>query len=76
MIKSVITVYHWFLRQALTGASVVARRPTGEEIALEASGNHLSPEELGVLAKQLASAPDRLEAARFRERLTRGFYGI
>ena len=34
------------------------------------------PEELGVLAKQLAKAKDPSEAALLRERLTRGFYGI
>jgi hypothetical protein len=38
--------------------------------------NRLSPEELGLLAKQLAAAADPAEAARIRERLTRGFYGI
>ncbi|MBI2965138.1 MAG: hypothetical protein HYY34_02910 [Chloroflexi bacterium] len=39
-------------------------------------GNRLSPEELGLLAKQLASASDPTEATRIRERLSRGFYGI
>jgi hypothetical protein len=84
VIKSALAVYHWFVRQALTGARVVARKPTGEEVALETAelsalegrGNRLSPEELGLLAKQLASASDSIEAARLRERLTRGFYGI
>ena len=84
VIKSALAVYHWFVRQALTGARVVARKPTGEEVALETTelsalegkGNRLSPEELGLLAKQLASAIDSTEAARLRERLTRGFYGI
>jgi hypothetical protein len=84
VIKSALAVYHWFVRQALTGSRVVARKPTGEEIAietaefavLEGKGNRLSPEELGSLAKQLAKASDPVEAARLKERLTRGFYGI
>lgn len=84
VIKSALSVYHWFVRQALTGATVVARKPTGEEVALETAelaslegkGNRLTAEELGLLAKQLASASDPGEAARIRERLTRGFYGI
>ena len=84
VIKSALAVYHWFLRQAVTGGRVVARKPTGEEVtletveltALEGRGNRLSPEELGLLAEQLAAAPDAASAARVRERLTRGFYGI
>lgn len=84
VIKSALAVYHWFVRQALTGGKVVARKPTGEEVtletaelaALEGKGNRLSPEELGLLAKELASATDAIEAARIKERLTRGFYGI
>ena len=84
VIKSALAVYHWFVRQALTGGRIVARKPTGEEItletveltALEGKGNRLGPDELGLLAKELASAPDAIEAARIRERLTRGFYGI
>jgi hypothetical protein len=84
VIKSALAVYHWCVRQAVTGGRVVARKPTGEEVALETAelaalegrGNRLSPEELGLLAEQLAAAPDAVEAARLRERLTRGFYGI
>jgi len=84
VIKSALAVYHWFVRQAVTGGRVVARKPTGEEVALETpeltalqgKGNRLSAEELGVLAKELAAASDSLEAARIKERLTRGFYGI
>lgn len=84
VIKSALGVYHWFVRQALTGNRVVARKPTGEEVtletaeltALEGKGNRLGPEELGHLAKQLASAKDSGEAARIKERLARGFYGI
>ena len=84
VIKSALTVYHWFVRQALIGSKVVARKPTGEEVgletaelaALEGKGHRLSPEEFGLLAKQLAGASDPVEAARIKERLTRGFYGI
>ena len=84
VIKSALTVYHWFIRQALTGNHVVARKPTGEEITLETAelavlegkGNRLSPEELGLLAKQLAGASQPGEAARIKETLIRGFYGI
>ena len=84
VIKSALAVYHWFLRQALTGSRVVARKPTGEEVAIETAelavlednGNRLSPEELGLLAKRLAAASNPVEAARIKERLTRGFYGI
>lgn len=35
MIKSALSVYHWFVRLALTGSQVVARKPTGEEVVLE-----------------------------------------
>jgi hypothetical protein len=84
VIKSALVVYHWFVRQALTGSSVVARKSTGEEVALataelavlEGRGNRLSPEELGLPAKQLAVASNPVEATRLKERLTRGFYGI
>jgi hypothetical protein len=84
VIKSALAVYHWFVRQALTGSRVVAQKPTGEEVAietpelvvLEGKGNRLSPEELGLLSKQLAVASDPVAAAKLKERLTRGFYGI
>ena len=84
VIKSALTVYYWFVRQSLTGSHVIARKPTGEEVTfetaelalLEGRSNRLGPEELGLLAKQLAAAPNASEAARIRERLTRGFYGI
>ena len=84
VVKNAIAVYHWFVRQAITGARVVARKPTGEEVtletaelaALEGQGHRLSPEEIGLLAKRLAKATDPAEAAHLRERLTRGFYGI
>jgi hypothetical protein len=84
VIKSALAVYHWFIRQAVTGGRVVAHKPTGENVALETAelaalegkGNRLSPEELGLLAKQLAAAPNAAAAAQIRERITRGFYGI
>lgn len=84
VIKNALAVYNWFVRQAVTGSRVVARKATGEEVALETAelaalegkGNRLSPEELGLLADRLASASDPIEAARLRERLARGFYGI
>jgi hypothetical protein len=84
VIKNALAVYHWFVLQALTGGRVVAHKSTGEEIAiataelavLEGRGNRLSPEELGLLARQLAAASNPVEAARLKERLTRGFYGI
>lgn len=84
VIKNALAVYHWFVRQAITGARVIARKPSGEEVSLETpelaslegKGNKLSPEELGLLARKLAASKDTTEAARLRERLTRGFYGI
>jgi hypothetical protein len=38
---------------------------------LEEKNNRLSPEELGLLAKELVAAPDPIEAERIKERLTR-----
>jgi hypothetical protein len=84
VIKSALAVYHWFVRQALTGSRVVARKPSGEEVAietaelavLEGKGNRLSPEELGLLAMWLRAASNPVDAAQIEERLTRGFYGI
>lgn len=84
VIKNALAVYHWFVRQAVTGAHVVARKSTGEEVelktpelaALEAQGHRLSAEELGLLGSKLASARSPEEAARLRELITRGFYGI
>lgn len=84
VIRNALAVYHWFVRQAITGARVLARKPTGEEVtletpelaALEGRGNLLTPKELGLLAKKLATASDPREAAGLKERLTRGFYGI
>ena len=84
VIKNALAVYHWFVRQAITGSRVVARTQAGEEVAIETAelsvlegrGNRLSPGELGLLAKRLAAASNPIEAARIKERLTRGFYGI
>ena len=84
VIKSALTVYHWFVRQTLIGSKVVARKPSGEEVALETAelsalegrGHRLSAKELGRLAKELAAAPNSVEAGRIKERLARGFYGI
>jgi len=84
VIKNALAVYHWFVRQIVTGAEVLARKPSGEEISLEtpelavlaSKGNKVSPEELGLLAKRLANSSDPAEMARLREQLTRGFYGI
>lgn len=84
VIKNALAVYHWFVKQTMCGAKVFARKPSGEELTLETPelsllegrGNKLSPEELKLLAKQLARASDAREAARLRERLTRGFYGV
>ena len=49
---------------------------TTELAALDGKGHRLSPEKLGLLARQLAATSDPTEAARLRERLTHGFYGI
>jgi hypothetical protein len=84
VIKSALAVYHWFVRQALIGSRVVARKTTGEETSIETAelavlegrGSRLSPAELGLLAKQLAAASHPAEAAGIKERITRGFYGI
>lgn len=83
VIKNALAVYAWFVRQTMTGARVTARTPSGEEVTLEtpeltalgARAAKLSPEALAALGKGLAGA-DPVEAARLRERLTRGFYGI
>jgi len=84
VLKIALAVYSWFVRQAVTGARVIARKPTGEEVtletpelcSLESRGSKLIPKELGVLAKKLSQTSNPKEAARLKERLTRGFYGI
>jgi hypothetical protein len=82
VVRNALAVYYW--RQAVTGARVVARKGSGEEVtletpelsALEGEAHKLSPEELGLLARKLAFAKDAGEVARVREALARGFYGI
>jgi hypothetical protein len=84
VVKNALAVYHWFVRQAITGARVVARKPSGEEVsletaelsALEGRAQLLSPKELRVLARKLTQTTDPRDAARLKEQLTRGFYGI
>jgi len=49
---------------------------TPELCSLESRGSKLIPKELGVLAKKLSQTSNPKEAARLKERLTRGFYGI
>ena len=84
VIKNALTVYHWFIKQTVGGASVVARKASGEEATLhtpelallEGQGVRLSPAELNRLATDLVRARDPKVAAHIRERMTRGFYGI
>jgi hypothetical protein len=72
------------VQQALTEGRVVEHKAAGEEVVfetadlavLEGEGSRLSPEELGLLSKRLATASNAIEAARIKERLARGFYGI
>ena len=85
VIKSALTVYHWFVRQAITGSSVVARKPSGEEVAIETAelavlggkGNAPEPQGIGPVRRSASRVlPNSVEAAQIKERLTRGFYGI
>ena len=84
VVKNALAVYYWFIRQAVTGARVVARKPSGEEVALETTelaalegqAQLMTPAELRTVAARLARASHPADAARLRERLTRGFYGI
>lgn len=84
VIKNALTVYHWFIKQTVGGASVLARKASGEESTLhtpelaflEGRGARLSPSELKRLATELARTRDPKASARIRERMTRGFYGI
>jgi hypothetical protein len=84
VVRQALEVYRWFVRQAVTGARVVARRPSGEEVTLETAalatlegqGQRLGPDELASLGRKLAKTKDPAESERLRERLTRGFYGI
>jgi hypothetical protein len=58
-------------KQGITGARVIARKPTGEEVtletpelsSLESRASKLSPKELGVLAKKLSQTSDAEETA-------------
>jgi hypothetical protein len=71
VIKNALAVYSWFVRQGITGARVIARKPTGEEVtletpelsSLESRASKLSPKELGVLAKKLSQTSDAEETA-------------
>lgn len=84
VVKNALAVYHWFVRQAIIGARVVARKPTGEETlletpelsALDSRAQLLSPKELRALARKLSLTTDAREALRIKEQITRGFYGI
>src|SRR5260370_104166 len=84
VIKSALAVYHWFVGQAITGSCVVARKATGEEVAIETAElylleghrNRLSPGALGVGAKRLAAAPHPVEAGLIQARVARGCYGL
>ncbi|MBI4586600.1 MAG: hypothetical protein HY717_21525 [Planctomycetes bacterium] len=73
VIKNALAVYHWFVKQIITGARITARKPTGEEVALESKASHMTPEEIGALSKKLAQCSDPAEAGRLKERLVRGF---
>lgn len=84
VLKSAITVYHWFIRQAVSGNRVVSRSQSGHEISLqtpelallEGKSHRLAPQELGLLANKLGEASDSREKSELRERLTQGFYGL
>jgi len=84
VIRNALNVYHWFVKQTITGARVLARNAAGDEVALETlelaalegEAHKLSPAELGALARRLAATRDPAETSRLRERLARGFYGI
>jgi|ERR1041385_208955 hypothetical protein len=84
VVKNALSVYSWFVKQVITGAKVLARKPSGEEVtletpelgALESKVSLLTSEEIGALSKRLARCKDPQEAERLKERLVRGFYGI
>jgi hypothetical protein len=54
----------------------MARIDKVELARLRRKENRLSPEELGLLAKCLATTSKPAEAVQIKEQLTRGFYGI
>ena len=72
VIKNALAVYNWFVTQVITGAKIVARKPTGDELsletpelaALEGKGSKLSAKELRLLGKELAETTDPAQAAR------------
>jgi hypothetical protein len=35
VIKQALVVYHWFIRQSLSGSRVISKKATGEEITFE-----------------------------------------
>jgi hypothetical protein len=84
VLKNALAVYHWFVRQTISGARITARKPSGEEVTLEtpelaileSKASRMTPEELGELSRKLAQTSDPVEAERLKERLVRGFYGI
>ena len=84
VIKNALAVYHWFVKQTITGARITARKLSGEEVALEtpelgaleSKASLMTPEEIGVLSKKLAQCTDPAQMERLKERLVRGFYGI
>lgn len=84
VIKNALAVYHWFIKQSVTGARITARKPTGEEVcletpelgALESRAGLMTPEDLGRLAQKLAECTNPNGAERVKEHVVRGFYGI
>ena len=69
VIKSALAVYQWFVRQAITGNRVIARKPSGEEIGLHHAGN-LCRSPAGDLQMrggiQRAELPSRVQGQRYR----------
>jgi len=84
VIRTALAAYRWVVQQAISGSTILARKPSGDEVTLttpelqrlEGKGRKLSPKELGLLAKRLEKLADPAEAARIKEQMTRGFYGI
>jgi hypothetical protein len=60
-----------------TDKNIVNGSHEGAELSLpESEDIWLGPDELELLAKELATASNTAEAARIRGRLARGFYGV
>ena len=84
VIKNALAVYHWYIRQIITGARITARKATGEEVvletpelgALDSKANLLTPDEIGALSRKLAQCSDPAKAEQLKEQMVRGFYGI